>query len=102
LACPPGSGGLALPPPGAMACGTRVVCTTGGALAEVVGDAALTSPPGDARAFAAQLARALEDEPLRATLRARGLARAATFTWARTAESTVAAYRVAIGAGAPA
>ena len=35
-------------------------------------------------------------------LRARGLARAATFTWARTAEATVQAYRAAIGAGAAA
>ena len=100
FAFPSRSEGFGLPPLEAMACGTPVVCTTGGALGEVVADAALTSPPGEAPAFAAQLARALDDEPLRATLRARGLARAATFTWARTAECTVAAYRVAIGAGA--
>jgi glycosyltransferase involved in cell wall biosynthesis len=50
--------------------------------------------------FAAQLERALDDESLRGLLRGRGLARAATFTWARTADATVAAYRVAIGAGA--
>jgi glycosyltransferase involved in cell wall biosynthesis len=83
-----------------MACGTPVVCSTGGALGEVVGDAALTAPPGDVATFAAQLGRALDDEPLRATLRARGLARAAKFTWARTAEATVAAYRAAIGTAA--
>jgi glycosyltransferase involved in cell wall biosynthesis len=100
FAFPSRSEGFGLPPLEAMACGTPVVCTTGGALGEVVGDAALTAPPGDAATFAAQLARALDDEPLRETLRARGLARAATFTWARTAEATVAAYRVAIGAGA--
>jgi glycosyltransferase involved in cell wall biosynthesis len=100
FAFPSRSEGFGLPPLEAMACGTPVVCTTGGALGEVVGDAALTAPPGDATTFAAQLERALDDEPLRETLRARGLARAATFTWARTAEATVAAYRVAIGAGA--
>jgi len=102
FAFPSRSEGFGLPPLEAMACGTPVVCTTGGALGEVVGDAALTAPPGDAVTFAAQLERALDDEPLREMLRARGLARAATFTWARTAEATVAAYRVAIGAGASA
>ena len=100
FAFPSRSEGFGLPPLEAMACGTPVVCTTGGALGEVVGDAGLTAPPGDAVTFAAQLERALDDEPLRETLRARGLARAGTFTWARTAEATVAAYRVAIGAGA--
>ncbi|HXJ69350.1 MAG TPA: glycosyltransferase family 1 protein [Verrucomicrobiae bacterium] len=102
FAFPSRSEGFGLPPLEAMACGTPVVCTTGGALGEVVGDAALTAPPGDVATFAAQLERALGDEPLRATLRSRGLARAASFTWARTAEATVAAYRVAIGAGASA
>jgi glycosyltransferase involved in cell wall biosynthesis len=100
FAFPSRSEGFGLPPLEAMACGTPVVCTTGGALGEVVGDAALTSPPGDVTTFAAQLERALDDGPLRSTLRARGLARAATFTWARTADATVQAYRVAIGAGA--
>ena len=102
FAFPSRSEGFGLPPLEAMACGTPVVCTTGGALGEVVADAALTSPPGDAATFAAQLERALDDEPLRETLRERGLARAAKFTWTRTAEATVAAYRVAIGAGASA
>jgi glycosyltransferase involved in cell wall biosynthesis len=100
FAFPSLSEGFGLPPLEAMACGTPVVCTTGGALGEVVGDAALTAPPGDAATFATQLARALDDETLRAILRGRGLARAATFTWARTADATVDAYRVAIGTGA--
>jgi len=102
FAFPSRSEGFGLPPLEAMACGTPVVCTTGGALGEVVGDAALTSPPGDTATFAAQLERALDEEPLRESLRQRGLARAATFTWARTAEATVAAYRAAIGVGASA
>jgi glycosyltransferase involved in cell wall biosynthesis len=100
FAFPSRSEGFGLPPLEAMACGTPVVCTTGGALGEVVGDAALTAAPGDTATFTAQLERALDDEPLRGLLRARGLARAATFTWARTAEATVVAYRVAIAKGA--
>jgi glycosyltransferase involved in cell wall biosynthesis len=101
FAFPSRSEGFGLPPLEAMACGTPVVCSTGGALGEVVADAGLTFAPGDVATFAAQLERALDDEPLRETLRARGVARAATFTWARTADATVAAYRAAITKAAP-
>jgi glycosyltransferase involved in cell wall biosynthesis len=78
-----------------MACGTPVVSTTGGSLAEVLGEAALTVEPGDVVGFAAALRRVLDEPALRESLRMAGLARAATFTWARTAEATVAAYRLA-------
>jgi len=36
-------------------------------------------------------------EPLRAALRARGLARARAFSWRHVAEATVAVYREALG-----
>jgi glycosyltransferase involved in cell wall biosynthesis len=94
--------GFGLPPLEAMACGTPVVSTTGGSLGEVLGDAALTVAPGDVVAFAGALARALDDEPLREWLRAQGLARAATFTWTRTADATILAYRAAARAKASA
>jgi len=87
--------GFGLPPLEAMACGTPVVSTTGGSLGEVLGDAALTVPPGDVTLFADALRRALDDETLREHLRTAGLERAASFTWQRTADATVLAYRAA-------
>jgi glycosyltransferase involved in cell wall biosynthesis len=87
--------GFGLPPLEAMACGTSVVATAAGSLPEVLGDAALLVPPDDGDALAAALARITGDEALRAALRARGLERAAGFTWARTARATLAAYHEA-------
>jgi glycosyltransferase involved in cell wall biosynthesis len=68
-----------------MACGTPVVASHATSLPELVGDAGLLCPPGDAAAFADALKRLLGDPPLRAQLRERGIARAREFTWDRTA-----------------
>ena len=75
-----------------MACGTPVVCSNAASLPEVVGDAALQVDPLDVDGWSAALIRVLEDEPLRQDLRARGLARAAQFTWSRTVAETVKVY----------
>lgn len=85
--------GFGLPPLEAMASGTPVVCSEAPALPEVVGDAALTFPPQDVKALREALQRVLDDAALRETLRVRGLARAAQFSWARTAQETLAVYR---------
>ncbi len=71
----------------AMACGTPVVASDTTSLPEIVGDAGLLCPPGDAQAFADALRRVLDDPALAGDLRARGLARAAEFTWDRTARA---------------
>jgi glycosyltransferase involved in cell wall biosynthesis len=85
--------GFGFPPLEAMASGVPVVSSNAAALAEVLGDAGLTFDPTDEAAMAAAIRRGWDDERLRADLVARGRAHAATFTWRRTAERTLAAYR---------
>ena len=78
----------------ALACGAPLVTTTGSALDEVVGSAALAVPPGDVDALAAALRDALRPE-VAARLSAAGPARAAGFTWERSVDQHVKAYRIA-------
>ncbi|MFJ8105623.1 glycosyltransferase family 4 protein [Streptomyces sp. NPDC096132] len=96
--------GFSLPAAEAMATGTPLVATTGGAIPEVAGrdgETCLAVPPGDAGALAAGLGRLLGDAGLRARLGAAGRQRVLrNFTWARAAEGTVARYREAISGGA--
>ncbi|HEX9371605.1 MAG TPA: glycosyltransferase family 1 protein [Roseiflexaceae bacterium] len=81
--------GFGLPVLEAMACGAPVLASNTSSLPEVAGDAALLVDPDDTAAIAGGLARLAGDAALRADLRARGLARAATFTWDRCAEETL-------------
>ncbi|MFE9094213.1 glycosyltransferase family 4 protein [Streptomyces sp. NPDC007264] len=96
--------GFSLPAAEAMATGTPLVATTGGAIPEVAGpdgETCLAVPPGDAGALAAGLSRLLGDRELRARLGAAGRQRVLSrFTWARAAEGTAARYREAIAASA--
>ncbi|MBM4418487.1 MAG: glycosyltransferase family 4 protein [Chloroflexi bacterium] len=92
--------GFGFPPLEAMACGTPVVCTGGSSLTELVADAAMTVPPGDAVALANALHGLLADATERERLGVAGIARAAAYTWRRTARETAATYRRALGAAA--
>jgi alpha-1,3-rhamnosyl/mannosyltransferase len=60
---------------------------------EVVGDAGVLLPPDDARGMADALIRLATDGAFRAELGRRALAQAARFSWERTAQETLAAYR---------
>ncbi|ASY35233.1 glycosyltransferase family 4 protein [Streptomyces sp. CLI2509] len=92
--------GFSLPAAEAMATGTPLVATTGGAIPEVAGqdgETCLAVPPGDAGALAQALGRLLGDAELRGRLGAAGRARVLErFTWARAAEGTAERYRAAL------
>lgn len=86
--------GFALPAIEAMACGTPLVVSDGGALPEVVGDCGVVVPAGDSSALASALRTLLNDHQLRRELGNRGVVRASGFTWRATAEATAQAYRL--------
>ena len=89
--------GFSLPAIEAMATGTALVATTGGALPEVTGrdgDTVLSCAPGDSEALAATIRRGLDDAGLRDRVGAAGRARVIErWTWRHTAGQTVEQYR---------
>lgn len=97
LAFPSVYEGFGFPPLEAMACSTPVVASTASSVPEVVGntgagntsvgEAGLLVNPLDVPAWTAALTQVLDDQDLRVHLRQAGLARAATFTWTRTAQA---------------
>lgn len=80
--------GFGLPVLEAMACGAPVACANVSSIPEVAGDAAALFDPADPGAVADALESVLAHPSESARLRAAGLARAATFHWARTARMT--------------
>jgi glycosyltransferase involved in cell wall biosynthesis len=90
--------GFSLPAIEAMACGTPLVATSGGALPEVVGadgETALVVPPGDSEALAAKLRWALGRRDLRQGVGAAGRQRVVDqWSWKHTAAKTVEQYRI--------
>jgi glycosyltransferase involved in cell wall biosynthesis len=88
--------GFGLPVLEAMARGLPVACSADSAPGEIAGDAGLLFDPTSVEAIAAATLRLLTDAPLRERLAAAGRARAASYTWERCAEETLASYARAL------
>jgi glycosyltransferase involved in cell wall biosynthesis len=88
--------GFGLPVLEAMACGLPVVTTDSSSLRELAVDAALLVEPGSPEALEDAMRRILEDRSLRDRLRAKGLERAARYSWEATARETARVYEAVI------
>lgn len=77
----------------AMALGCPVITSAQSSMKEIAGDAALLVDPEDHSAIANAIVALATRPELRADLRRRGLAHAATFTLERQADETLAVYR---------
>jgi glycosyltransferase involved in cell wall biosynthesis len=87
--------GFGLPILEAMASNTPLLTSSGSAMEETAGGAALLTDPLDVDAIRLGLQQLLEDAALCDRLRKAGLARAAGFTWERTTEGLVSLWRAA-------
>ena len=85
--------GFGLPVLEAMACGTPVIASRAASIPEVLGDAGILLDPDDEPGWTEAIAKIIEDEWQRGRMRTAGLARAQSFTWARTAQLTLDVYR---------
>jgi glycosyltransferase involved in cell wall biosynthesis len=91
--------GFGLPVLEAMACGTPVVASCASSIPEVGGDATLYFDPRDVEAMVEAVRRLLRDTELGDSMRMRGLARAADFSWEVAATTTRAVYDALLRGG---
>jgi len=85
--------GFGLPVLEAMACGTPVVASWASSLPEVVGDAGMQIDPDDPERLASALELLALNPEMRADFGARGLERAALFSWDAAAKVMLDVYR---------
>jgi len=88
--------GFGLPLLEALAAGTPAIASDIPALRETGGDAAILLHPGDVDAWTHAIERLADTPEERPAIADRGRARAAAFTWERTARLTVDAWREAL------
>ena len=93
--------GFGLPCLEAMACGTPVIASDAGSLAEVVEDAGITVEPRDSAAIAGAVRRLMREPDYRAELVSRGHAQNAKFRWERAARQVYDSLASLANASAP-
>jgi glycosyltransferase involved in cell wall biosynthesis len=86
------SEGFGMPLVEAMACGTPVITSNISCLPEIAGDAAVLVDPTSADAIAEAITRLLQNQSLRLTKIADGLANAKRFSWDKTADQVFEVY----------
>jgi glycosyltransferase involved in cell wall biosynthesis len=85
--------GFGWPPLEAMTCGCPVVCSDAASLPEIVGDVALTCPPGDEQQFAEKCHSILTDSALAHDLIRRGIYHASVFTMEKMGKELFLLYK---------
>lgn len=88
--------GFGLPVLEAMACGTPVVCSRAASLTEVGGEAVMYFDPQSPEDLAHAIEQVLSSKELRENMRAKGLERAALFTWKKSIENHVRVYQAVL------
>jgi glycosyltransferase involved in cell wall biosynthesis len=91
--------GFGLPVLEALACGTPAVVASGSSLEEIAGQGALVVPPDDENALAKAMIQIAHDDLLRQEMAQAGLSQASAFSWLRTTQETLSAYREALSLG---
>ncbi len=77
----------------AMASGLPVVCSNGGSLPEIAGNAAIILDPHDEDGFVSAVLDLFASPEKREDLRSKGIEQASRFSWQRTARETLEVYR---------
>lgn len=88
--------GFGLPVLEALACGAPVICSNSSCLPEVVGDAGLMIDPKNSSSITEAMKEIIKNSSLREQLIVKALKRASLFSWEKTAELTLKAYKEAV------
>jgi len=88
--------GFGLPPLEAMACGCPVVVSNTASLPEVCSDAAYYVEPQDLNSISEGIGQVLRDDRLRSTLIQKGIDRASSFSWEKSARAHLRLFEEAL------